>query len=89
MNLWKADYEIDLSKAVFFAEDVFGVQFCILNDVINSFDPETGEFKVVAKSLEEWAGWILEDSKTRTGWPLAHFLATQAGTVEGGYAAFT
>lgn len=83
-TVWKADYKIDFKKAIFFAEDVFGVQFCILNDVINSFDPETGEFKVVAKSLEEWAGWILDDSKTRTGWPLAHFWQLKQGPLKAG-----
>lgn len=81
---WKADYKIDLKNTIFFAEDLFGVQFCILNDVINSFDPETGEFKVVAKSLEDWAGWILEDSKTRTGWPLAHFWQLRQGPLKVG-----
>lgn len=83
-TLWKANYKISLSKAFFFAEDVFGVQFCILNDEINSFDPETGEFNVVAKNLEDWAGWILEDSKTRTGWPMAHFWQLRQGPLKPG-----
>jgi hypothetical protein len=78
--LWKLEYKVDLSGVVFFAEDIFGVQFCIKDDAVNSFDPETGELVVVARNLEDWSRWIFEDAKTRTGWPLAHLWQQREGT---------
>jgi hypothetical protein len=72
-GLWRSNYKTDLADVVFFAEDVFGTQFCIRNDAVNLFDPETGEFKVIAATIKDWAQWIFEDPKVRTGWPLGHF----------------
>jgi hypothetical protein len=80
--LWRSEYKADLGVVVFFAEDIFGVQFCIKDDSVNSFNPETGEFKVIAASLEDWSGWVMEDSKTRTGWPLAHFWQLRQGALK-------
>ena len=82
--LWKSDYKSDFGEAIFFAEDVFGMQFCIKDDLINVFDPETGDLKVIAASLEDWAGWILKDAKIATGWPLAHLWQLNQGALEPG-----
>lgn len=82
--LWKSEFKADLSNIIFFAEDIFGIQFCIKNDAINSFDPETGEFQAIAANLEEWAGEILKDAKMRTGWPLAHSWKLGQGELEPG-----
>jgi hypothetical protein len=70
-GLWINSYKIDIQNTVFFAEDIFGVQFCLRDDFVQSFDPETGEFTELARSLNEWVGWILSDYNTRTGLPLA------------------
>jgi len=83
-KLWKVEYEIDLVDVLFFAEDLFGEQFCIRNNSIQSFDPETGEFSPVADSLEQWADWILQNHKSRTGWPLGHFWQLRNGELANG-----
>lgn len=69
--LWKAEYKTNLDRALFFAEDLFGNQFSIKDDVVQSFDAETGEFQVIGESIEDWANWVLEESEVRTAWPLA------------------
>ena len=79
-----SEYKTNFCGVVFFAEDIFGMQFCIKNDAVNSFDPETGEFKVIAPSLEDWSRWIWEDTKTRTGWPVAHFWQLKQGVLKPG-----
>ncbi len=78
-KLWRQDYRVDLGRSVFFAEDIFGMQFCLKEDGIHSFDPETGNFTKVADTLEGWAHWILENHRVRTGWPLAHQWQVQHG----------
>ncbi len=44
-ELWKGEYIDDLDSVLFFAEDIFGCQFCIRGDQICSFDPETAFFE--------------------------------------------
>lgn len=83
-DMWRSEYQVDLGDALFFAEDLFGVQFCIKEGLVNSFDPETGQFRPIANSIEEWCGWILQDSKVRTGWPLAHFWQLKNGPILSG-----
>jgi hypothetical protein len=70
---------------VFFAEDLFGVQFCIRDDSVQSFEPETGSFARVAETLEDWAQWILDNHRVRTGWPLAHDWQTRNGPLPFGF----
>lgn len=71
-TLWRAEYVEDLSEALFFAEDIFGGQFCIRHDKICTFEPETGLFEPMSSSLDEWAQDIMADYRVRTGFPLAH-----------------
>ena len=78
-RLWRGEYKIDLGRSVYFSEDIFGIQFCLKDDSIHSFDPETGKFTRVANTLEEWAHLILENHRLRTGWPLAHQWQVQHG----------
>ena len=82
--LWRKNYDMDLSGVLFFAEDIFGSQFCICPDGINSFDPETGAFVFMAKSVESWAKCIMDDYRVVTGWPLAHEWQLQYGPIEPG-----
>jgi hypothetical protein len=84
-KLWKTDYRIELSKCVFFAEDIFGVQFCVKDNIIQSFDPETGRFKNIGTTLGSWAQWIFEKHKSRTGWPLAHQWQVKYGKLSAGF----
>jgi hypothetical protein len=41
-RLWRGAYEGMADGAVFFAEDVFGVQFALRDEAVQTFDPETG-----------------------------------------------
>jgi hypothetical protein len=83
-SLWRHAFEADFSDVLFFAEDIFGAQFCINRGEICFFDPETGEFKQIANTLRGWAGWILEDYRVRTAWPLAREWQLQYGAIEPG-----
>jgi hypothetical protein len=83
-TLWKAEYKIDFGNAVFFAEDIFGMQFCIKDDLVTLFDPETGDWKIIANSLGGWIDWIFKDSKITTGWPLAHDWQVKQGPLKFG-----
>jgi hypothetical protein len=57
---------------VFFAEDVFGVQFVLRDNGVFTFDPETGNLEWMATDLEDWAGRILGDFAALSGYALAH-----------------
>jgi len=54
-QLWKANYAEELSNALFFAEDVFGGQYCIHENKICTFEPETGLISPMSASLDDWA----------------------------------
>jgi hypothetical protein len=71
-GLWTKDYELFPQNCLCFAEDIFGEQFCFMDGMIVKLDPETGEFKRICKTIEEWAGLILDDFSYLTGHPLAH-----------------
>jgi hypothetical protein len=83
-NLWKKHYKIDLDNSVFFGEDIFGMQFCIKDNAVQSFDPETGRFKKIGNTLDVWTQWVLEKHQLRTGWPLAHQWQVQHGALQPG-----
>ncbi len=71
-GLWRNEYPDLINDCLFFAEDIFGGQFCIKNNLIYTFDPETGELEEIANSLEKWADRVLSDYNVLTGYPLAH-----------------
>lgn len=71
INTWLETYDMKLPQLFFFAEDIFGGQFAILKNEIVSFDPETGEIKIISNSLEDWASQILDDYDYFTGYTLA------------------
>jgi hypothetical protein len=71
-NLWRNEYQGLADGMLFFAEDVFGGQFCMKSGEIYTFDPETGHASHIAKDLEGWADVILADYEVLTGYPLAH-----------------
>lgn len=70
-GLWRQDYELFPDNCVCFAESVFGEQFCLLDGAVFRFDPETGGFERLCRSVEEWAEAILNDFNYLTGYPLA------------------
>lgn len=71
-DLWVNDYQNMAKDCLFFAEDVFGCQFCIKSDGIYSFDPETGRLKCLAKDLEDWSQIILDEYNFYSGFEIAH-----------------
>lgn len=77
--LWINDYKGMADNCLFFAEDIFGSQFCIKDNQIFIFDPETGELSYLADDIEGWAKEILSDYEVLTGYPLAHQWQQQNG----------
>ena len=71
-TLWRNWYGDLVSGALFFAEDVFGVQFAIVGGRVALFDPEAGEFQDMAEGLEQWAEKLLANYEELTGFQLAH-----------------
>ena len=63
----------------FFAEDVFGGQFCIKDENIYTFDPETAALAYLAEDIEGWAAAIINDYEVLTGYLLAHQWQEQYG----------
>ncbi|MFQ6142198.1 hypothetical protein ACLMNJ_03855 [Streptomyces seoulensis] len=83
-GLWRDAYGGMAEGCLFFAEDIFGGQFAIKDEVIYSFDPETGEDSPIAESLEDWADAILGDYEFLTGFPVAHEWQSLNGSIEDG-----
>jgi hypothetical protein len=71
-KLWRGSYGDLADGLTFFAEDIFGAQFCLKNDEVYSFDPETADLSFIGSGLDEWAAAILEDYDLLTGYSLAH-----------------
>lgn len=71
-DTWKDAYSDFAKDCLFFGEDAFGVQFCIKNNHIYTFDPETGELTFIAETLDEWAKLVVENYNELTGYSLAH-----------------
>lgn len=84
-GLWIECYDDLARNALFFAEDVFGGQFCIKEDGIYTFDPETGAFDYLAPDINEWCKLILEDYEVLTGYPLANAWQKKYGSIPAGY----
>lgn len=71
-GLWRAEYQGMADGCLFFAEDVFGGQFCIKDGKVSTFDPETGALEYLADDIEGWAAAIVGNYDVLTGYPLAH-----------------
>lgn len=70
-ELWKSEYDMpDVMRSLFFAEDVFGTQFCMLDTSVMRFDPEVGEFEPVADSIIDWIDFMCADIDVQTGRPV-------------------
>jgi hypothetical protein len=77
---WRESYGDAIPvRCLFFAQDIFGQQFCLIEEHICRFNPETARFTNVAATLEAWAAWVLSDYRVETGWPLAHAWQVQHG----------
>ena len=83
-GLWKFEYAGMADGKFFFAEDVFGNQFCLFGNEIGFFEAETAETQMVASGVEEWASLILKDYAFQTGYPLVHTWQKQHGPLSEG-----
>jgi hypothetical protein len=71
-GLWRGAYG-DLDPGVlFFAEDVFGNQFGLVEGGVCRFDAETAEVERFADTPEDWTRRIVDDFNVSTGFPIAH-----------------
>lgn len=68
---WQANYDIDMSEYVFFAEDIFGWQFAALQAQIYLFDPYSAEFKLQANTVDEWMAVALANPTDTFGYAFA------------------
>jgi hypothetical protein len=84
-TLWKDSYEQVFDGIVFFAEDLFGGQFCIREGAVWLLDPEQGEYERIAENLEGWAAEILGNAEVRTGYPLAMEWRKRQGPLREGF----
>jgi hypothetical protein len=82
-ELWRFEYDGLADRCFFFAEDMFGGQFCVSDGKIHTFDPETGQRSELANSLEEWAAAVLADYEVLTGYKLAHDWQAKYGKLAG------
>jgi hypothetical protein len=71
-KLWCPLYGDLVDGLLCFAEDIFGTQFCLRDNQVYSFDPETADLTFISNTLEEWADELLKDYNLLTGYPLAH-----------------
>jgi hypothetical protein len=81
-NLWRRSYGDLTDGLLFFAEDVFGGQFCLKDEKVYSFNPETGDLAPIAEDLEAWAHAVLDDYDFLTGYSLAHEWQEKNGALE-------
>ncbi|MFY3152456.1 SMI1/KNR4 family protein [Achromobacter xylosoxidans] len=82
--LWRSGYKDLADGCLFFAEDVFGGQFCIKDSKVYTFDPETGALEYLADDIENWVKILLSDYEVLTGYPLAHQWQKQNGQLPAG-----
>jgi hypothetical protein len=80
--LWRDHYGSLADDLLFFADDIFGGQFCIKDGGVFSFEPETGTLERLADGLEGWAALMLTETDYYTGRPLALDWQEQFGALE-------
>lgn len=76
---WCGAYGELSQSCVFFAEDIFGGQFCFYQNGIYSFNPETGDKTFMGANLEAWAEQIFSKLDYWTGFSLAKQWIEQNG----------
>ncbi|QGZ43375.1 SMI1/KNR4 family protein [Pseudoduganella flava] len=78
-SLWRHSYGKLVDGMFFFAEDIFGGQFCVKDGAIYGFDPETADVTLIGQDLEEWAQAVLDDYDLQTGYSIAQEWQLQNG----------
>jgi len=83
-GLWRSAYGRKADGCVFFAEDVFGTQFCLRGEAVFAFDPETGFLEPVADTLDDWAEQVLAYYRALTGSEIAQAWQREKGPLWAG-----
>jgi hypothetical protein len=83
-SLWRIGYQDLADGLLFFAENAFQDQYCLSANGVLRFCSETGTTKVLADSMEGWAGKLLDDYNCETAWPLASKWQTEHGSLPAG-----
>ncbi|MDF7675119.1 hypothetical protein PT277_05050 [Acetobacteraceae bacterium ESL0709] len=83
-KLWISSYGDMAIDALYFAEDIFGGQFCLKRDGVYYFDPETAKFDIVAPDINNWCKLLLSDYEVMTGYPIAHEWQISYGVIPRG-----
>ncbi|MRT12486.1 SMI1/KNR4 family protein [Enterobacteriaceae bacterium RIT711] len=84
-DLWINAYQDLALDGVYFAEDIFGGQFCIKGDGVYLFDPETADCVKMAENINGWCEKILNDYDFLTGYSLAHLWQKNNGPIPVGF----
>ena len=85
-TLWRTAYDGLTSGLLFFAEDIFGDQFCLSREAIGvfRFHSESAELDFLTDSIRNWAELLLSNYEIETGWTIAHKWQMQNGQLEFG-----
>ncbi|MEU5260405.1 hypothetical protein [Amycolatopsis sp. NPDC021455] len=71
-DLWLASYGRLAPAALFFAEDLFGCQFALVDHAVYSFNPETAQLTHFSDDLDEWEQNLLARYNHATGYSVGH-----------------
>ncbi|MFC5910669.1 SMI1/KNR4 family protein [Streptacidiphilus monticola] len=82
-DTWKDTYDGLADDLFCFAQDIFGVQFAVVEgkEVVR-FDPETARDEVLGESLEDWAAWLLADPDVNGAASFAYAYQQERGALD-------
>ena len=83
-TLWREKFSNITDGCIFFAEDLFGVQFAFRSDGIVRFNPDIATVVRVADHLTAWAEHLMTNHREWTGWPLAEVWQRKHGAIHEG-----
>jgi hypothetical protein len=83
--LWKYAYGDLMSDGLFFAEDVFGIQFVLVDGAVCIFEPDTAKLAPFADDVVGWAGEVLNQYDYVTGHSVAHAWQVENGALLAGH----
>src|SRR5262249_32132002 len=56
LELWRTEYADMAEGCLFFAEDVFGNEFCLRDGRVFTLNAEIGQLEMIADTMDAWAG---------------------------------
>ncbi|WP_457033580.1 SMI1/KNR4 family protein [Kitasatospora sp. P5_F3] len=81
-EVWKDTYAGLADDLFCFGQDLFGNQFAVAGGAeVVRFDPETADVTSLGTSLEDWAGWLLEDPDVNGVNSFAHAFQKKNGAL--------